>query len=183
MGGGVRRAARSAGVRASVVLGVLAASATAACSGDASPASEDYGQKRAKASAIVTDPSRALYLPGQAPTPLPQSRFAREDGFFAVGPYDDRQLSTEQQVMNPVRDPRWPASIRCMQATGLGLAIREPERATQAEIDALVAEVNASGPSYVWCPRGPLYQPTPAGDACLNCEHHLYFEARPPATP
>ncbi len=70
-----------------------------------------------------------------------------------------------------------------MQATGLGMSIREPERATQPEIDALVAEVNASGPFYVWSPRGPLYQPTPAGDAFLTCEHHLYFEARPTATP
>lgn len=151
--------------------------------GGEEPRGDDYDQKQAKESATVTDPSRALYPPGQAPTPLPMSRFAREDGFFAITPYDDRQLSPERKAADPVQDPRWPGFVRCMQAAGFGLSIRDPERTTQADIDALLAEVNRSGPFYVWSPRGPLYQPSPAGDAFLGCEQHLYFEARPTATP
>lgn len=146
---------------------------------------DDFEQKRAKESATATDLSRALYPSGQAPTPLPHSRFAREDGIFFIPPYDDRRLSDAQKAADPVRNPRWPAFVRCMQATGLGLGIRDPEQASQSDIDALMAEVNRAGPSYVWSPRGPLYQASPGGDAFLRCEHHLYFsfEAPPTATP
>lgn len=165
-----------------VLLGLALASGVGCGGGDGRPEGDDFEQKRAKESATPTDLSRALYPSGQAPTPLPMSRFAREDGLFVIPEYDDRRLSEAQKAADPVRNPRWPAFVRCMQAAGLGLGIRDPEQASQADIDALMAEVNRAGPSYVWSARGPLYQPSPGGDAFLGCEHHLYFEALATAT-
>lgn len=166
-----------------VLVAVVLAFGLAGCSdgaGSARPAGDDFEQKGAKESATVTDPSQALYGSGGAPTPT--SRFAYEDGFFAIPRYDDRQLSDEQKAADPARDPRWPAFVRCMQTAGFGLAIGNPDQTTQAEIDALVREVNRSGPAYEWSPRGPVYRPSPGADAFLRCERHLYFEAAAPST-
>lgn len=100
-----------------------------------------------------------------------RSRFTNSAGFFEVPPYDDRDTSKAERDIEPLRDPRWPAFVACVQQHGVGTAhSAEQGRITQEDIDAIVAEINQSGHFYS---RGE-YRQSPEGDAFLSCEHLLY---------
>ncbi len=155
---------------------VVVATATAAITPTA--ATDDPDGKRARASA-TPDYSKALCQTlAECPPPAASSRFKDKDGYYRIPQWDDRRLSPEAKAQDPWRDPFWPRFVRCMQDVGIGAAIVAPDDATQADIDRLVAEVNAPGPFYFPTPRGLDYRGTRASDAFEPCEVILW-EQRP----
>jgi hypothetical protein len=94
----------------------------------------------------------ATAAPGATPAPPPDSpppfnRWIRPDtGEFWVDPYDDRHLSEEAKAADPVYNPRWDPFAACIEDQSYEALAPGSAFFTQADMDALLARVNAERP-------------------------------------
>lgn len=111
------------------------------------------------------------------PYPPSETRWMDKDGFLNAPQWDDRNLSPEEKAADPVHDPRWPALVRCTDAEGFGAGLPAPEEFVQADLDALVEEINQGGPFVFREDSGRQYRGTPASDAFTQCAEATLTEA------
>ncbi|MPZ99697.1 MAG: hypothetical protein GEU80_10245 [Dehalococcoidia bacterium] len=97
---------------------------------------------------------------------------------MTIPEYDDPAGDRRGTGSRPRAKPSL-AHVRLLHArTRLRHVYANPDATMQADIDALVEQVNASGRSTKpGRPARPISQ-SPGGDAFLGCESHLYFENR-----
>lgn len=87
------------------------------------------------------------------PYPPDEMRWMDKDGFIAVVPYDERNLTPEE----------------CMDAAGFGDDLPAPDLFRQDDLDRLAEAINEGGPFLEIDASGPRYVGTAAADAFMNC--------------
>lgn len=110
------------------------------------------------------------------PYPPDEMRWMDKDGFIAVGPYDDRNLTPEEKASDPLVDPRWSDFVECMDAAGFGDNLPLPDVFRQDDLDRLVEAINEGGPFLEINASGPRYIGTPASDAFMHCAQTVLAE-------
>lgn len=100
--------------------------------------------------------------------------FIDKEGYLTVTTYDDRRLTEEEKLQDPVLNPNWEPFAECVAGQGLEVRDDPTEPFMQAVLDRLIELVNEEGPFETATPRGLIYEGTENSDAFLQCaEGHL----------
>ncbi|MPZ50264.1 MAG: hypothetical protein GEU75_13370 [Dehalococcoidia bacterium] len=120
--------------------------------------------------ASVSSPVNSVFSSLEdAPPPRQHPLFLDKTGFLEVTRYDDRNLTDDEKLQDPVVNPRWEPFAECVAADDLEVRDDPAIPYTQADLDRLVAVVNLEGPFEVATPRGLVYTGTSNSDSFLAC--------------
>lgn len=138
---GLRYPARALIAGAAVV--AIALGAAIALSSGRFASSADNEPPPTEHPSATTEPSPAPWPQG----PPPYNRWIRPDtGEFWVDVYDDRHISEDDRASDPVYNPRWDPFAACIENEGYESLALGSSFFTQADMDALLARVNAERP-------------------------------------
>ncbi len=138
--------------------------------GQANVSSDDEFAADKEARALAEpDYSTTVFSSAADAHPREHSLFLDKDGFIEVTAYDDRHLTDEQKLEDPLVNPNWEPFAECVADHGLEVRADPANPYTQADLDRLIEIVNEEGPFEAATPQGLVYHGTLNSDAFLQC--------------
>jgi hypothetical protein len=102
--------------------------------------------RSAQSTADLRDGAAPAQIDSPEPPPPVNRWIDPATGEFIVGVYDDRHMSEEDKAKDPVYDPRWDPFAACVRQEGYEPLSPGSPWFVQADMDALLARVNAERP-------------------------------------